>query len=85
MICVNIVEPQGVRVSIAGIASAQVDARTPVVNVGKRYEGDYTATPTTEPQVFETEGLLMSRKFTVAPIPSNYGLIVYNGSSISIF
>lgn len=51
---------------------------------GEPYEGPYEATPTRETQVFETEGLLMAEHFTVNPIPSNYGLITYNGFYMTV-
>lgn len=48
------------------------------------YQGDYEATPSQSVQTFHTGGLLMSDNFKVNPIPSNYGLITYNGSSIMV-
>lgn len=51
---------------------------------GERYEGPYEATPTQEAQVFETEGLLMTERFAVNPIPRNYGLITYNGFYMTV-
>ena len=49
-----------------------------------RYEGSYQATPTSETQVFETQGLNMVENFTVDPIPSNYGLITWDGTIITV-
>lgn len=48
------------------------------------YSGEYTLTPTGETQIFNTEGLMMTRNITVNPIPSNYGLVTYDGSVITI-
>ena len=48
------------------------------------YEGPYEATPTRETQVFATERKLMVREFTVNPIPSNWGLITWNGSTLTV-
>ena len=48
------------------------------------YEGPYEATPTRETQVFATERKLMVREFTVNPIPSNYGLITWNGQTLTV-
>ncbi len=48
------------------------------------YAGPYEATPTQEEQVFPTAGKTMLRSFVVDPIPSNYGLISWNGSVLTV-
>lgn len=48
------------------------------------YEGSYTLTPTAEEQIIPTNGLRMTDNLTIAPIPSNYGLITWNGSVITV-
>lgn len=48
------------------------------------YDGDCEVTPTREAQVLATSGRAMSSDVTVAPIPSNYGLITWNGSYITV-
>lgn len=48
------------------------------------YEGPYEATPTASAQTFDTAGKLMVREFTVNPIPSNWGLITWNGSVLTV-
>lgn len=53
----------------------------PVVDV---YEGPYEATPSRETQTLGTENLMMSRNVTINPIPSNYGLITYNGAILTV-
>ena len=49
-----------------------------------RYEGPYTITPAAEAQVFETAGKMMTEDITVGAIPSNYGLITWNGSVLTV-
>ena len=49
-----------------------------------RYEGPYEVTPSGETQVLATEGLLMEQGVTVNPIPSNYGLITWNGAYLTV-
>ena len=51
---------------------------------GEPYEGNYTVTPTTETQTLLTNGKLLSRDVTVDPIPSNYGLITWSGSILTV-
>lgn len=48
------------------------------------YEGPYEATPAATAQTFPTTGKLMVREFTVNPIPSNWGLITWNGSTLTV-
>ena len=48
------------------------------------YEGSYEITPSAEAQVIPTNGLRMTDDFTIAPIPSNYGLVTWNGSVITV-
>ena len=48
------------------------------------YEGAYTFTPSEETQVVQTADLMLIDDLTINPIPSNYGLITYNGVSITV-
>ena len=51
---------------------------------GEPYEGDYEFTPTQEQQIVPTLGKVLSDNIIIAPIPSNYGLITYNGFEITV-
>ena len=48
------------------------------------YEGAYEVTPTRYEQVLHTESKNMLHDVIINPIPSNYGLITYNGSVITV-
>lgn len=48
------------------------------------YEGSYELTPSAEAQTILTKGLRMTDDLTIAPIPTNYGLITYDGSVITV-
>ena len=48
------------------------------------YTGVYTVTPSAETQVLPTNGLRMLDNVTINPIPSNYGLITWNGSVLTV-
>ena len=50
----------------------------------RRYDGPVTVTPSEETQTLATAGLAVMQNITVNPIPSNYGLITYNGSVITV-
>lgn len=48
------------------------------------YSGAYEVTPSAVTQRLETEGMVMAHDVVVNPIPSNYGLITWNGSVITV-
>ena len=48
------------------------------------YTGVYAVTPSAETQTLQTNGLRMLDNVTINPIPSNYGLITWNGSTLTV-
>lgn len=48
------------------------------------YEGEYEVTPSEETQTLATDSLYMRGNITINPIPSNYGLITWNGSVLTV-
>lgn len=48
------------------------------------YEGSYYITPTAEEQVIPTNNLRMTDDLTIAAIPNNYGLITWDGSTLTV-
>ena len=48
------------------------------------YRGPYEITPTSEAQVMATGGHTMTADLIIDPIPSNYGLITWNGSTLTV-
>lgn len=48
------------------------------------YAGPYEVTPSAATQVLETANLSMTENVVINPIPSNYGLITWNGSVITV-
>lgn len=57
---------------------------TVFVPVLEDYDGPYEVTPSGETQTLTTADLHMNRNVTINPIPSNYGLITWNGSTITV-
>lgn len=55
-----------------------------VASVASEYEGPYSVTPSESVQTLETDGKLMADNVTINPIPSNYGLITWNGAFITV-
>ena len=65
--------------------SFDVGEYVPMVTIlPPEWEGPYEVTPTAEAQTLDTTGHLMTQSLTVAPIPSNWGLITWNGSVITV-
>ena len=50
----------------------------------ENYKGPYTVTPSRNKQVLKVGGMMASEDITVEPIPSNYGLISWNGAFITV-
>ena len=48
------------------------------------YEGPYEVTPMQRTQTLATDSLYMRGNITINPIPSNYGLITWNGSTLTV-
>ena len=48
------------------------------------YPGPYEVTPSATEQVLETDAFYMNGNIKINPIPSNYGLITWNGSVITV-
>lgn len=48
------------------------------------YDGTYSVTPNNETQTLSTADKILLSNITVNPIPSNYGLITWNGSFLTV-
>ena len=48
------------------------------------YTGETVITPSTSEQVLNTADKVVTRNIVINPIPSNYGLITWNGSTLTV-
>lgn len=48
------------------------------------YEGETTFTPSAEMQTIQTAQTVLLSDITINPIPSNYGLITWNGATLTV-
>ena len=48
------------------------------------YAGPYEVTPSENTQTLQTTDRLLTQNITVAPIPSNYGRITWDGTKITV-
>ena len=54
-------------------------------NIGvPEYDGSYQVEPSATETVLSCEGMKMIQNVIVSPIPSNYGLITWDGSTITV-
>ena len=60
-----------------------IDANIVVVE-GDPYTGSYTVTPSSVTQTLDTANKTMVTNVTINPIPSNYGLITWDGSTLTV-
>lgn len=51
---------------------------------GDIYNGEYNVTPSLSAITLGTSGKTLTRDVVVSPIPSNYGLITWNGSFLTV-
>lgn len=78
--------PQTLSVSIDP-ATVQTGFGTPIARTvvdRDPYEGEYTVTPGPEAVVLSTMDKRMTADVVINPIPSNYGLITWNGSTLTV-
>lgn len=48
------------------------------------YAGAYEWTPSAEAQVIPIADMIAAQDITINPVPNNYGLITWNGSTITV-
>lgn len=48
------------------------------------YEGSYVFTPSANTQTIDIAGKQARENITINPIPSNYGLITWNGATLTV-
>ena len=67
--------------SVVKTISATVSMPKPSTNP---YTGEYEFTPTNEEQTIPIYGKTATRDIVINPIPSNYGKITWNGSTLTV-
>lgn len=67
-----------------GSAVLNLTLESEYIGKAEDYAGPYEVTPTSDAQVLDTQWLRMVENVIVAPIPSNYGLISWDGSSLMV-
>lgn len=70
--------------SLSGGQTISGNLTIPSAVLPPSYEGEYEVTPTQQTQTLETDSLYLRGNITINPIPSNYGLITWNGSTLTV-
>lgn len=75
-------------VTISGALAAPVQIAgvltVPEYVLPPAYTGAVEVTPSAEAQTLETNTFYMTSNITINPIPNNYGLITWNGSTLNV-
>lgn len=69
---------------VGAIVGASLSGTVALAEGISDYAGPYEVVPSRDAQVLSTAGKRMASDLTVAPIPSNYGLITWDGSKLTV-
>ena len=70
--------------TLSGLATLNAGLTVPEVVVTSPFTGSYEYTPTSQTQTIEINGLRATDDITINPIPSNYGLITWDGATLTV-
>lgn len=70
--------------SLAGVGTLAGTLTVPATVGGDEYTGSYEFTPTTETQTISIQYKIATQNITINPIPSNYGLITWDGATLTV-
>ena len=79
----HVLQPESVHLAV-GADGGMALAVGAEIYASSAYHGDYSVTPTNQAQTLPTAGHTLRGDIVVEAIPSNYGLITYNGSIITV-
>lgn len=69
---------------LTGLGGLSGSLSTPIVTPVEEYDGPYEFTPSQATQTIEIENKKATQDITINPIPSNYGLITWDGSTLTV-
>lgn len=84
-ISLDIIEQMPIELSVGISSDCDIELHgIDVDGLRPEYRGAYVVTPNTETQILPTANRTMGQNVVVNPIPSNYGLITWNGSVLTV-
>jgi hypothetical protein len=69
---------------LAAVGAMTAELTIPKGGASPAFTGAYEYTPSQSEQVIPIEGYKAIQNITINPIPQNYGLITWNGSTITV-
>lgn len=73
------------KLSIKDTSGVSLKVGAAVVNIGsEEYTGPYEFTPGPQAQTVPIEGQKATADITINPIPSNYGLVTWDGAVLTV-
>lgn len=70
---------------ITGNIEAEAEITTVIRSANyEEYSGPYSVTPAEEPQTLRTSARVLLQDIVVDAIPSNYGLITWDGATLTV-
>lgn len=69
---------------LSGQNSITADITVPTIVDTDPFMGEYRYEPTNQTQTIEIEGLKATANIIIDPIPQNYGLITWDGSTLTV-
>ena len=78
-------ESQQFSASFTDVAAMSADfGEVQIIHDADWYEGAYEVTPSSQIQTLPTMGKTMINDLVINPIPSNYGLVTWNGQYLTV-
>lgn len=69
---------------LTSAASINGTLSVPFFILPPEYHGAVTVTPSADRQTLTTQDLYLTTDITIEPIPNNYGLITWDGSTLTV-
>ena len=70
--------------TVESAETVTLEAETVIAIPGETYTGSYEFTPSDTAQIISIMGMTATQDITIDPIPSNYGLITWDGATLTV-
>ncbi len=86
MIPIKLVETEPIHITLVTPQPIPFQLSTEIIQkiVTEEYEGEYEFMPAQEAQVIQINGKTAVHDIIIDPIPQNYGLITWNGATLTV-
>lgn len=74
----------GLTAELSSEGTLSAELSVPEAVAVEEYSGPYEYSPGPEPQTVEISGKRATQDITIGAIPQNYGLITWNGSTLTV-